>query len=140
MTLIRVAAERAKAPIEAILEVLNSAKVVEIENGATLKGADVQLEESRERDGRKFWLWRLTQSAPRCVLNRGKKYSIEADTGAARRTGFDERWVVREGVAVKRRNGAFDVAINESLDGANQLVDEAVSLPTGSYKSTVLRS
>lgn len=140
MTLIRVAAERAKAPVEAILEVLNSTKIVEIENGMKLKQADVKLEESREREGRTFWLWRLTQAAPRCVLSRGNKYRIEADTGAARCTGIDERWVVREGVAVERHNGSFDVAINESLDGANQLVDKTVSLPTGAYRSTVLRS
>jgi hypothetical protein len=138
MTLIRVSAERAGGPREAVLEVLNTTRHVDIDGDGEIVMDDVYIEDSRERDGRTFWLWRLVTDAPRCVLSKGRRYAIEDDTGAVRRTRPAERWVVREGVAVRRRNGAIDIAINESLAGSRRLVDETVSTPTGAFRSTVL--
>lgn len=139
MTLIRVAAEKARGPLRAILEVLNETSYFEIDGGTELQDIDIQLEESREKDGRTFWLWRLVQEAPRCILNRGNQYLIESETGAVRPSDKSERWVVREGVAVQRGNGSIDVAVNDSLRGPNRLVDETMASPTGAFSSTVIR-
>lgn len=138
MTLIRVSENRAAKPIEAVLTVLNAADVVETEAGDSFVDAHVQLGNPSEQEGRTAWLWRLSDDAPRGVVSRGKRYSIEADTGAVRRRKFGERWTVREGAVVRRQNGAFDVLINDSLSGATRLVDEAIANPTGAYRTTTL--